>query len=412
LAIVQSGLGQEQIELDFGVRTGVPFTVPFESQLTGAEAVFSSQAFSRPRVSVGPAVTAVVHDRIAIQFDALYKRSTFDNSFFNETSFISASSRVSSWEFPLIADYAILKRPVRPFAGGGILLGDTYPGRFLSQSCPHSSSMAVWNCAHRACSSAQNFDIRAGAASRNRRILPAVKTSLNISSGSRFELYSGSDMQRFLFFFTVTLFSITGTAFGQPRLAFDFGVRVGIPTNTLLESDFSGIPGLFTRQQSFKRPDSTAGPTIAAVLYDRVIVQFDALYKPVHFLTKDTLTTAVISQSTRGGSWEFPLVFDYRFLHGKVRPYAGGGSVVGQTMSGVTESQTTSFNTGRIDRTFAQFNIFDNQFPAYVANAGVEWNATHVAVRPEVRYTRWDNTNSDLNRRRDQLDFLIGFSFR
>jgi hypothetical protein len=133
LAIVRSGLGQEHIEFDFGVRTGVPLTVPFESQLTGAASVFSSQAFSRPRVSVGPTVTAVVHDRIAIQFDALYKRSRFYSSFFNGTSFISSSSRVSSWEFPLIADYTILKRPVRPFGGGGILLGDTYTERFLSQ---------------------------------------------------------------------------------------------------------------------------------------------------------------------------------------------------------------------------------------------------------------------------------------
>src|SRR5262245_22087062 len=127
-------------------------------------------------------------------------------------------------------------------------------------------------------------------------------------------------MRRFVFFLTITLFVITGSAFGQHRLAFDFGVRVGIPTNSSLESNFSGIPGLFTRQQSFERPDYTAGPTIAVTLYDRVIVQFDALYKPIHFLTNATGPTAVTSQNTRGGSWEFPLVFDYRFLHGRVRP--------------------------------------------------------------------------------------------
>jgi hypothetical protein len=133
LMILPYARGQERIEFDFGLRTGVPFTVPFESSLTGAAAVFSSQAFSRPSVAVGPTFAVVVHDRIAIQFDALYKRSTFSNSFFTGTSSVSSSQRLSSWEFPLIADYAMLKGPLRPFGGGGFLLSDTYSERFLSQ---------------------------------------------------------------------------------------------------------------------------------------------------------------------------------------------------------------------------------------------------------------------------------------
>jgi hypothetical protein len=92
------------------------------------------------------------------------------------------------------------------------------------------------------------------------------------------------------------------------------------------------------------------------------------------------LPVAVIRRSTRGGSWEFPLVFDYRFLHRRVSPYAGGGSIVGQTMSGVSELQAT-FNTGRMDRQFIQFTSIDNQFPAYIANAGVEVNTTRVVIR-------------------------------
>jgi hypothetical protein len=219
-------------------------------------------------------------------------------------------------------------------------------------------------------------------------------------------------MRRFAIVLTLTFFSMMGTALGQKHLAFDFGLRAGIPTNTVLESDFTGISPLFTVQQAFKRSSYTVGPTFAVVLYDRVIVQFDALYKPIRFLTNETTPVVVINRSTRGGSWEFPLVFDYEFLHGTVRPYAGGGSVVGQTISGVTESQTKSFNTGRMDSMSSQFGNIDNQFPAYIANAGVEWGITHVVVRPEVRYTRWDNTNGEPKRRRDQVEFLIGFSLR
>ena len=219
-------------------------------------------------------------------------------------------------------------------------------------------------------------------------------------------------MRGLVFFVAVTFFSPIGTAFGQKRVAFDFGVRVGIPSKTVLESDFTGTPGLSTLQQSFKRSSFTAGPTLAAVLYDRLVVQFDALYKPIHFEANETTPVAVISRSARGGSWEFPLVFDYRFLHGTVRPYAGGGGIAGQTISGLVDTQTTIFNTGRMDRRTFQFGSFDNQFPAYIANAGFEWNKTHFVVRPEVRYTRWDNANAEPKRRREQVEFLVGFSVR
>jgi len=133
LAISPFALAQNRIEFNFGVRTGVPFTVPFESRLTGPASTYSSYAFSRPPVTVGPTLAVVVHDRIAIQFDALYQRNTINSSFFNGTTSVSSSARPSWWEFPLVADYAILKGPIRPFGGGGILLGETFSDRFQSQ---------------------------------------------------------------------------------------------------------------------------------------------------------------------------------------------------------------------------------------------------------------------------------------
>jgi hypothetical protein len=128
-----SAAGQHLIEFEIGVLAGTPFSVPLESTLTGAASVFSSQAFSRPPVSAGPTFAVVVQDRIAIQFDSLYKRMRFNNSFSNGTSYSASSSEISSWEFPLIADYAMLQRPIRPFAGGGLLLGQTLSRTFLSQ---------------------------------------------------------------------------------------------------------------------------------------------------------------------------------------------------------------------------------------------------------------------------------------
>src|SRR5262245_26667213 len=115
-------------------------------------------------------------------------------------------------------------------------------------------------------------------------------------------------MRGFVIFLAVTFLS-TNAAFAQEGLVFDFGLRAGIPVHTVLESSFTGIPGVFTQQSSFKRSSYTAGPTFAAVLYDRLLVQFDALYKPIRFETNETTPVAAISRSTRGGSWEFPLVF-------------------------------------------------------------------------------------------------------
>jgi len=136
LAIPPVASGQNRIEFEFGVRAGVPFTVPLTSRLTGPASVFSRQAFTRPPVSVGPAFAVVVYDRLTVQFDFLYKTMRFNNSVFNGTSYSSSSTRVSSREFPLIADYAILKGPIRPFGGGGVLLGDSWSDRRVLNQLP------------------------------------------------------------------------------------------------------------------------------------------------------------------------------------------------------------------------------------------------------------------------------------
>ena len=197
-------------------------------------------------------------------------------------------------------------------------------------------------------------------------------------------------MRKAELFLIAAFFISPGIAFSQQRVVFELGLRAGVPATKILESSFNGIPGVFSVQQSFERPAYTAGPSFGAVLYDRVLVQLDALYKPeAPVLNNQTLQSAsgTISSVTRGGSWEFPLVFDYRFLHGRIRPYAGGGSVIGQTLWG-TGDFWTYFNTGRVNHSFSEFQAGDNQFPAYVINTGLEWDKSRLVIRPELRYTR------------------------
>ncbi len=217
-------------------------------------------------------------------------------------------------------------------------------------------------------------------------------------------------MRRLDIFLLAAFFSFTNPAIAQRRVVFEFGVRAGVPVNKTLESPFTGVPGSFTVQQSFKKPAFTVGPAFGAVLYDRVLVQFDALYKPVRLSTLTTIAAGTTVSTTRAASWEFPLVFDYRFFHGNTRPYAGGGMVLGQILDGTTES--VFLNRGTEVRTSSQFAAPVNQLPAYVTNAGIEWNASRAVIRPELRYTRWDDSKSSLRRRRDQFEFVIGFSVR
>lgn len=136
LALASAAQAQASLEIDFGVRTGMPFTTGFESNLSGAAAAFSSQAFSRPVASVGPTISAVLHERISVQFDVLYKRTTMNSSAYNGTSYTSTTQTLSSWEFPVTADYAFLSGPMRPFAGGGIVLGETFSGGFSTSQLP------------------------------------------------------------------------------------------------------------------------------------------------------------------------------------------------------------------------------------------------------------------------------------
>jgi opacity protein-like surface antigen len=206
----------------------------------------------------------------------------------------------------------------------------------------------------------------------------------------------------------VLLFAAGTEAAAQRRVEFEFGVRAGVPINMPLRSE-SGEFGQAVVTQSVEKPGFVAGPMFGVVLYDRLIVQFDSLYKPLRVVSDTTTTVAAFTGTTRGGLWEFPLVFDYRFFNGPVRPYAGAGMVLGQLVSATTETRGAFTETGREIHNHNQFFLI-RQFPAYVVNAGLEWNASHLRMRPEVRYTRWDDGVGSPKRKQNQFEFLIGFS--
>ncbi|MBI4474622.1 MAG: hypothetical protein HY646_18270 [Acidobacteria bacterium] len=210
--------------------------------------------------------------------------------------------------------------------------------------------------------------------------------------------------------FLVFPFIVTAEIFAQRRVAFEFGIRGGVPITIPLETRPTSTPGI-TVSESIDRSGFALGPTLGVVLYDRLIGQFDALYKPLGILSNTTSPVANIARKTDGGVWEFPLLFDYRFTARTVRPYVGGGVVLGQITTAITDSRGMFTSTGAESRNYNQFRL-PEQHPAYVINAGLEWRASRIAIRPELRYTRWSDSLSDLKRKRYQFELLIGLTFR
>jgi hypothetical protein len=197
-------------------------------------------------------------------------------------------------------------------------------------------------------------------------------------------------------------------------VSFEFGIRTGVPLmKNLRPSAFSccGTVSIVTSE----KPLYTVGPTFGATLYDRISLQFEALYKPVEsrFSLFPSSPTFTSSSTTRGSSWEFPLLLNYRFGRGPLRPYGGVGIVMGEMVSTVTESRTTNLTTGTETEGRGANSEFFGQVPASIVDAGLEWPISYLIVRPEVRFGHWSHNQPNIAFRSvKQFEFLIGFSFR
>src|SRR5262249_31210982 len=85
-----------------------------------------------------------------------------------------------------------------------------------------------------------------------------------------------------------------------------------------------------------------------------------------------------------GAVWDLPVMANYRFFSGAVRPYAGPGLVLVTLVSG-TSQETFPRGPGP-PVSSVEFSDHD-WFPAYGAQAGLEWRRGHFVIRPEVRFS-------------------------
>ncbi len=117
------------------------------------------------------------------------------------------------------------------------------------------------------------------------------------------------------------------------------------------------------------------------------------------------------SRRERGNSWEFPLLGKYYFRQ-RVRgwqPFVGTGYAF-RTVGFHSDSTQTNIDPSGVVHTFPIKNDLRSQLGigATVA-AGFRFRTGRVSMLPEVRYTRWGN--SDGLNRKNALGLLLGISF-
>lgn len=192
-------------------------------------------------------------------------------------------------------------------------------------------------------------------------------------------------------------------AFSQP---IGFGVKGGIPLTNFVSAVNNGT---FDWNSNTNR--YIVGPTVELRLPAGLAVEFDALYRRLHYNGSGLVNGAFSTSQTTGNLWEFPLLLKYRFPTEVVKPFVDAGIAwntltgIHQTVNNVSSSFTSS-NPAELHR---------NVEEGFVAGVGLDFHL-FLHISPEVRYTRWGSRNirdalGILQSRQDQAEFLVGLTF-
>jgi hypothetical protein len=174
----------------------------------------------------------------------------------------------------------------------------------------------------------------------------------------------------------VTLGAIAGTSFTGD---------IGNHRFTSLELS-SGNVSIFTTESGPKR--LIAGPTIEFHLPQKLSVEIDALYRPVTTRYTSSFPGDLAGNRTSTDpTLEFPVLVKRRFSFRGMHPFIGAGP---------------SFRS----RTF-----FEQSHYGEAAGGGIEFLRGPLKIAPTLRYTHWGYQTNYVFVRRNQSEFLLGFSF-
>ncbi len=162
----------------------------------------------------------------------------------------------------------------------------------------------------------------------------------------------------------------------------------------------------------------TVGPSLDVELWKGLGVEFDALYRRIGFDASRDYVEAYYARQ-RGNSWEFPLLAKYRLpVSEVVRPFVGAGFAWRKTTgSGYTQQMVWAHPGDDLSR-----RPYEADYPTThgaVVGGGVEFNAKHLRIAPEFRYTHWTKPFHDVHygsvieySEQNQVQILLGISWK
>jgi hypothetical protein len=174
-----------------------------------------------------------------------------------------------------------------------------------------------------------------------------------------------------------------------------FGIKGGVPLTDGLQNVTESIPGGIVNTYSASK-DYVVGPMVQLRLPFHLAVEADALYRPINVTGSPTVPGGAASYKGDDGSWEFPIVAQYRFGWPLMKPYVEAGPSFRAT-SAIPLSRLSSAGVA--------------------LGVGVDFHLLIVHIAPEIRYTRWAGDSAPtaateyVRSRQNQVEFLVGLLF-
>jgi hypothetical protein len=209
-------------------------------------------------------------------------------------------------------------------------------------------------------------------------------------------------------FMAVAVLSLAASAAlaNAQTISVNAGIKAGLPLTAGVE-EAAVRPAFGVSQVDVERPAFAGGPTVEVSLGERFLVEINGVYRPIRFETVERNTCCTFTRTTRAHSVEVPVVANYRFTAGRVRPFVGFGFMIYNRLWGSTDSHGVLHDQG--DRqTHVVFHFRErSESPSqpFLTGAGLEFSRGSITLRPQLRYTRWIGVST---RRHNHWEILVG----
>ena len=180
-----------------------------------------------------------------------------------------------------------------------------------------------------------------------------------------------------------------------------------------------GVPLIDQTQNHDESRPYIIGPSVEVRLPAGFALEADALYQRLgstlsYQLLGDVIpvgpTTTGFTNRLRADMWEFPLLGKYYFRRNSAwQPFVGTGWAL--RFANINQAGTEAMvDANGVPSTFSFKDGFRSDLEAGATfAAGLRYRIGHVAILPQVRYTRWGGQNGIL--RKNEAAFFLGVSF-